>query len=74
MLRRGNKAMPNTGGACRCQSLTRIAAATSPGSSGAMRPLPLRRCTDFQEKEGYRYAICIKSNAVLEREIEHLLK
>ena len=26
------------------------------------------------EKEGYRYAICIKVNAVLEREIEHLLK
>ena len=25
------------------------------------------------EKEGYRYAIRIKSNAVLEREIEHLL-
>ena len=28
----------------------------------------------LQEKEGYRYAIRIKSNAVLEREIEHLLK
>ena len=25
------------------------------------------------EKEGYRYAIGIKANAVLEREIEHLL-
>jgi len=25
------------------------------------------------EKEGYRYAICIKANAVLERDIEHLL-
>ena len=26
------------------------------------------------EKEGYRYAVCIKANAVLERDIEHLLK
>ena len=24
------------------------------------------------EKEGYRYAICLKANAVLDREIEHL--
>ena len=38
-----------------------------------MRPLPIRHFTVYWRKEGYLYAIRIKANAVLEREIEHLL-
>ena len=37
------------------------------------RPLPIQRLYRLLEKEGYRYVIRIKANAVLEREIEHLL-
>jgi len=62
-------AAPNLGDACCCRSSSVIARGTFPSSSGVMLPFANPPLDRLLEKEGYRYAIRIKSNAVLEREI-----
>ena len=74
MLRRGNQRQREVlaaGAAAGDRAVSPLA--TSPSSFAAMRRLPIRRLYRVLEEEGYRYAIRLKANAVLEREIEHLL-
>jgi len=74
MLRRGNKASAKYWRRVLLPVLERYRGCDIPKFFRGDAAFAIPALYRLLEKEGYRYAIRIKSNAVLEREIEHLLK
>jgi len=74
MLRRGNKASAKYWRRVLLPVIERYRGCDIPKFFRGDAAFAIPALYRLLEKEGYRYAIRIKSNAVLEREIEHLLK
>lgn len=73
MLRRGNKASAKYGRNVLLPVIERYRHLNIPKFFRGDAAFAIPKLMRLLEDEGYRYAVRIKSNAVLEREIEHLL-